>query len=106
MPNQNPRQNGQVIVTCRRFYIQIYQTVLILSDMTRLIQLRHSKSGRRIAIVENDTLRLLKKFRSIYELAAAAIQTNTALETLAAKSVSRDTEDYDAVYRGKTAWKI
>ncbi len=74
--------------------------------MTRLIQLNHPKSGRRVAIVENDTLRLLKKFRSVLELSLAAIDANSSLEKLISKSLSTETLDYDAAYRGKAGWKI
>lgn len=38
-----------------------------------LVQLRHKKQGRRIALVSDPTLRLLETYTSIYALAWAAI---------------------------------
>jgi hypothetical protein len=73
--------------------------------MTRLIQLHDGKT-RRIAIVQEPRLRLLNDFGSIYDLATAAIETNTKLPALIEKHLSDLSLDYDPIYRGESAWKI
>ena len=74
--------------------------------MIRLVQISHSKKGRRVAIVGDDRLQLLKKFPSIYDLAFGAIAAKKALAKFVPGIVSRETLDYDAIYRGASDWKV
>ncbi len=95
------------IVTYPPFCIQFLVINYILpTTMIRLIQLRHSRHGRRVAVAEGATLRCLKKFSSVYDLAVAALERKTSLENLIAKNLSSDVLDYDPVYSGKGGWKI
>lgn len=74
--------------------------------MTRLVQLKHPKDGRRIAVVDGDRLKLLQKHRSIYELAKAAIAGERSLEEMATASLSTEALDYDSIYGGKSDWRL
>lgn len=74
--------------------------------MTRLVQLKHPKFGRRVAVVEGDQLCLLKGADSIYLLALVAIAKKTSLAKFIAKSRSQETLDYTTVYSGKSKWRL
>src|SRR5919198_1326038 len=54
--------------------------------MLRLVQLTHPTDGRRVAVVEEPNLRLLSGHRTVYHLAQAL--------------------DYDAVYEGRSPWRL
>ncbi|QOY92229.1 AraD1 family protein [Paludibaculum fermentans] len=71
----------------------------------RLVQLE-SGGGRCVALVEGNHLQVLRGFASVYELAQAAIGRGMRLGALAAESVSGRTEDYDAVYAGRSDWRL
>lgn len=71
-----------------------------------LVQLRHSKRGRRVAIAEEKQLRLLDEYTSTYALAWEAIRSGVELTTLASKHLSREELDYDSVYAGRSEWQI
>jgi hypothetical protein len=73
--------------------------------MTRLIQLNHG-DARRVALVEEPQLRLLDGFRSIYELATSAISAGVKLSDLARKRATGELLEYDAIYSGRSDWRI
>jgi hypothetical protein len=73
--------------------------------MTRLVQLQHGRE-RRVALVEEPRLRLLKTHDSVCALADAAISAGSTLTTLVHAHVSTDTLDYDAVYAGASPWRL
>ena len=72
----------------------------------RLIQLRHAGQGRRVGEVRDSQLVLLDRHNSVYDLARAAIAAKTPLIAFAEKARSKETLDYEAVYRGASEWKI
>ena len=75
--------------------------------MLRLVQLIHPQLGRRVAtIAEENTLRLLAATTSIYELAQDAADHKTPLKQVVASRISRDSLDYNAVYEGKSDWRL
>ena len=71
-----------------------------------LVQLRHKKQGRRVAVVDDKKLRLLSDYPSIYALAWAAISSAIKLGVLANKSLSGEELDYDSVYGGESDWQV
>ncbi|MGC4051273.1 MAG: GguC family protein [Paludibaculum sp.] len=71
----------------------------------RLVQLT-SGSGRCVALVDGQRLRVLREFSSVYELAQAAIARGVRLGALAEESVSGQSEDYDAVDAGRSPWRL
>jgi hypothetical protein len=74
--------------------------------MTRLVQLRNLKLGRRVAVVNDNELVLLDPHKSIYALAAIAMASRTPLAKAATDSVCAETLSYDEVYEGKSEWKL
>ena len=74
--------------------------------MTRLVQLKNAKLGRRVAIVSDNDLILLDPHKSTYALAATAMASRTPLEKAAAESVTAEKLNYDEVYNGKSEWKL
>ena len=71
----------------------------------RLVQLRNG-ADRAVALVEEPHLRVLEHFRSVHELAAKAIAEGTALSTLAQKHAAGSRLEYEAIYAGKSAWRL
>jgi hypothetical protein len=74
--------------------------------MTRLVQLKKSGAGRRVAVVEGDQLRLLAGLDSIYRLAQAASAEGGSFEKTISKSIGGESLDYGAVHRGDSDWKL
>jgi hypothetical protein len=71
----------------------------------RLVQLRQG-SMRRVARVEEPSLRLLYGVDSIYDLASAAVSQRLSLTSLVDRYSSRELLDYDAVYSGGSNWRL
>jgi hypothetical protein len=74
-------------------------------ETTRLVQLKHP-TGRRIALVREPDLLLIKDFQSIYQLALNAIETGKPIKEIINAHLSNDILDYSAVYSGKSDWKL
>jgi hypothetical protein len=72
----------------------------------RLVQIAHASYGRRVAMVDNSTLRLLGTHRSIYAFALAAVETGCRLEELIVSDVSDLSLDYDEVYSLRSGWSF
>lgn len=70
----------------------------------RLVQLRSGES-RRVAVVEEPKLRLLAA-QSIYLLATDAIARKEKLSDVARQKSTNEVIEYDAVYEGKSPWRI
>ena len=71
----------------------------------RLVQLK-AGDVRRVAVVEEPKLRLLRDFDSVYGLAQAAIARGGKLTTVAADHFTDESLDYDTVYGGSAQWKL
>jgi hypothetical protein len=76
------------------------------AEKIRLVQLDHPRSGRRIALVREPDLLLLEKFRSVYELAMAAIDTGVGIQELIGSRLSKEMPDYASVYEGRSEWRL
>jgi hypothetical protein len=74
--------------------------------MLRIVQLSHATHGRRVAVVEEPQLRLLRDCSSVIELAASAIQSKRSLRESIERLVSAERLDYDAVYEGRSDWQL
>lgn len=77
-----------------------------MKESTRLVQLYHSSSGRKIALVDGNSLIFLSGFTSVYALALEAIQGKTPILELIKQQVSKTSIDYNEVYEGKSPWKL
>jgi hypothetical protein len=71
----------------------------------RFVQLK-AGDARRLALVEEPKLRLLRNFDSLYALAQAAIESGVKLTTHAGNHVSDVSLDYEQIYQGITDWKL
>ena len=71
----------------------------------RLVQLK-TGDVRRVALVEEPKLRLIRGCSSVYALAQAAIESGRQLTTLAASHLTDEVLDYDDLYRGMGKWKL
>lgn len=73
--------------------------------MTRVVQLRRGTT-RRVALVDEPTLRLIDGFDSVYALAQQAIASSTSLSLLIETRARGEELGYDAVYDGRSDWKL
>ena len=77
-----------------------------MKETIRLVQLSHPVHGRKIALVEEPALRLLKSPGSVYDLALEAIHRSTGMDELIRQNLSDERIDYSSVYDGKTDWSL
>jgi hypothetical protein len=73
--------------------------------MTPLIQIKNGNM-RRVALVEEPNVRFLDGCASIYELAQVAMDQGKKLSEVAHQKAQRDTYDYDAIYNGRSEWRL
>ena len=71
----------------------------------RLVQLQRG-AERRVALVDEPTLRLLRDCDSVYSLAQSAITASRSLVALIEEQTTREAIGYDAVYRGESEWRL
>src|SRR5689334_13103372 len=74
--------------------------------MLRLLQITHASEGRRVALVDNATLKLVARFRTACELVQAAFERQTPLSTFLTGLQTEATVPYDDSYYGRSEWKI
>lgn len=74
--------------------------------MLRVVQVLHPVHGRRVAVVEEPRLRLLRDCRSVYELARSAIGSNRRLQACIEAVRSDEQLVYDDVYEGRSDWRL
>jgi hypothetical protein len=73
--------------------------------MIRLVQLQQG-TRRGVALVDEPQLRVLRTFDSIFALANAAFEASRPVAELVAADVSHESLDYDAVYLGRSPWRL
>jgi hypothetical protein len=71
-----------------------------------LVQLLHPDTGRAVALVRGDQLRVISGARSIYELAERASDKGATIAALAEQSLSQDDLPYDEIYQGRSRWTL
>jgi hypothetical protein len=72
----------------------------------RLVQLRNRDGVRRIALVEEPNLRLLRNFDSMYAMAQSAIGSGGRLTDLIGNHATDELLAYDAIYDGGSEWSL
>jgi len=72
----------------------------------RLVQLQSPGRETRVAIVQEDRLRLLDGPASVYELAQTAIERGKRLADAAGACASREALPYDPIYRLESDWRL
>jgi hypothetical protein len=73
--------------------------------MIRLVQLQHGTT-RGLAIVEEPKLRLLAHYDSIYHLVEGALSAEESLSAVIQRNATGEQMDYDAVYEGRSRWRL
>jgi hypothetical protein len=73
--------------------------------MLRLVQLQNGAT-RRVACVEEPTLRLLTGLDSVYRLVEGALAAHGSLTEMVTADDSGERLDYDAVYAGRSPWRL
>jgi hypothetical protein len=73
--------------------------------MTSVVQIKKG-GARSVALVEGSYLRLLAGARSVYDLAHIAEASGRSLVKIIHDRAGGDRLDYDAVYTGKSNWKL
>ncbi|MBK5271925.1 MAG: GguC protein [Bacteroidia bacterium] len=72
----------------------------------RLVQLFHPQYNRRVALVKEPSLILLKGIHSNYDLALEAIHAKKKIEDYVQSKLTDELLDYSSVYNGKSEWKL
>jgi hypothetical protein len=75
------------------------------NKLMRLIQLT-GPSGRRIAVVHGEELKLIRAYRSVYDLVAAALAAGVPLMTAIETSAGTESLEYDLIFSGVSPWRI
>lgn len=75
-------------------------------ESIRLVQLVHPLFNRRIALVQEPSLLLLKDVSSIYHLSLAAINGGKKIKDVINLYLSDETLAYSSVYNGESGWKL
>ena len=73
--------------------------------MIHLVQLSHPGHGRVVAVVDDSSLRTIDGYGSIYTMAQSAAAKGTTLEAEALASLG-GVLAYDAIYEGRSEWKL
>jgi len=73
--------------------------------MLRVVQIQNGKS-RRVAVVDEPSLRLVDGFDSIYGYCQTAMATGRPMSEMIRHGVGKDRLDYDAVYSGQSEWRL
>lgn len=73
--------------------------------MTRLVQIQNGPT-RAVALVAEPRLQLLAGVQSVYDVVRSAAESGTSLVKLIGERVTDKDLDYDAVYSGKSDWKL
>ncbi len=73
--------------------------------MTRVVQIQNG-AARAVALVEEPRLRLLDGVTSVVQLVEEAVAANTPLTALVQKRAAGGQLDYDAIYAGKSEWRL
>jgi hypothetical protein len=79
-------------------------TFAVKNDYMRLVQLLNPSKQRKVALVSQNELVLLKTFSSAYELVFTAINNKETVEKLVEADLSEERLEYLPVWEGKSDW--
>lgn len=77
-----------------------------MKESIRLVQITHPDLGRRVAMVKEPSLVILKDTNSVYELAIEALEKQEKMESMISSRLADELTDYNAVYEGRSDWKL
>jgi len=73
----------------------------------RLVQLHHPGKGRRVALVEKESLILLHpRFPTIYDLVRTCLEDKTGIKNVVGQSTGAESIAYESVYSGADSWRL
>lgn len=72
----------------------------------RLVQLVNTKDERRAGVVEGNSIRLLNALRTLYTVAATAIESGDTMAATVSRDLSEELLDYEAIYSGASGWRL
>lgn len=72
----------------------------------RLVQLIHPEIGRKVGVVKEPFLILLNRITSVYHLTLHALDKEISIHSFLDQLLSEEQLDYDAIYAGKSEWKL
>src|SRR6476660_6816945 len=72
----------------------------------RVVQLSNRLGERRVALVTEPRLQLLRQRSSVYDLAQFAIHSNRSLRECIEEFATDEQLQYDAVYSGQSDWRL
>ena len=72
----------------------------------RLVQIQKETGERRVGVVEETRLRLLREYATLYDAATAALQRGERLADFLTTHLSAVTLDYEALYAGQSEWRL
>jgi hypothetical protein len=72
----------------------------------RLVQLIHPLHYRRVALVQEPVLKLLRDTYSVYDLALEAILEKKKIREVIGLRLSSEQLDYTEIYEGRSEWKL
>lgn len=75
-------------------------------ELIRLVQLSNADQQRRVALVQEPSLRFLQNTRSIYDLALDAIRAKQSLTDVIKSRLSDEIIDYQPIYDGQSTWQL
>ncbi len=78
----------------------------MMNDTIRLVQIAHARQGRRVALVKEPRLILLRTVRSTYELALQALSHRKTLKQYAETLLTSEELDYQEVYQQQAPWRL
>lgn len=71
----------------------------------RLVQIQNG-TERRVAIVDEPKLLVLREVESVFALAGRALSTGQRLSEVAGELATTETLSYDEIYEGRSGWKL
>jgi hypothetical protein len=74
--------------------------------MLRIVQLSHPVHGRRVALVSEPHLCLLRGCSTVFELAQSSIRSNQPLRTCIERVDSGEQLEYGDIYSGRSDWQL
>jgi hypothetical protein len=77
-----------------------------MTERIHLVQLQNNKGRRAVAIVANDTLKLISTYSSIYELVMESLTSKQKLSEILGSCQTVETIDYLAVWQGTHSWRL
>lgn len=74
--------------------------------MIRLVQLAHPRQGRKVALVEEERLRVIPGYESLYVCALTVRRSGERFSAWLNRFSGGESLDYEAIYTGQSEWRL